>query len=152
MAEQLPRHDFTGKVVLITGAGRGIGRACAMAFAESGADVALGLLDAGKCGTIVDAIEALGRQALALQMDVRDLGQVRAAVEEIGRRFGRLDICVNNAGLGPENPAELVTEADFDLTVGVNIKGTFFVSSSGCPAHDQARARRYNQYQLTGGQ
>ena len=128
MAQQFPQHDFTGKVALVTGAGRGIGRACALALAEAGADVALGLLDAKRTDTLVGEIESLGRRALALQMDVRDVGEVRTAMAEVDRHFGRLDICVNNAGLGPENPAELVTENDFDWTVAVNIKGTFFVS------------------------
>ena len=110
MVQQFPRHDYTGKVALVTGAGRGIGRARALAFAEAGADVALGLLDAGRCRYIDRRYQILGRRALALQMDVRDIGQVRSAIAEIDRQFGRLDICVNNAGLGPENPAELVTE------------------------------------------
>jgi len=130
MTPQFPSHDFSGKTVLVTGAGRGIGRACALAFAEAGADVALGLLDARRSDTLIGAIEALGRRVLPLQMDIRDLGQIRAGFDEIDRQFGRLDICVNNAGLGPENPAEMVTEEDFDLTVDVNIKGTFFVSQA----------------------
>jgi len=130
MTQRFPSHDFAGKVVLVTGAGRGIGRACAVAFAEAGADVVLGLLDVHRADKLIGAIEALGRRALPLQMDIRDLAQIRAGVDEIDRQFGRLDICVNNAGLGPENPAELVTEEDFDLTVDVNIKGTFFVSQA----------------------
>jgi NAD(P)-dependent dehydrogenase (short-subunit alcohol dehydrogenase family) len=130
MVQQFPTYDYRGKVALVTGAGRGIGRACALALAESGADVALGFLDVRRSGETVGAIEQLGRRALALQMDVRDVDQVRAAIAEIDRRFGQLDICVNNAGLGPENPAVLVTEEDFDLTISVNIKGTFFVSQA----------------------
>lgn len=130
MEQQFPVHDFEGKVVLVTGAARGIGRACALAFAKAGADVVLGLLDAKRPDTLVDDIQALGRRVLAVQMDVRETRQIHAAFAEIDRRFGRLDICINNAGLGPENPAELVKEDDFDLTVGVNIKGTFFVSQA----------------------
>jgi NAD(P)-dependent dehydrogenase (short-subunit alcohol dehydrogenase family) len=63
-------------------------------------------------------------------MDVTDLGQVRNAVDQTVERFGRLDILVNNAGLGPQNPAEEVREEDFDLTVAVNLKGTFFASQA----------------------
>ncbi len=107
-----------------------LGRACALALAESGADIVLGLLDVQRSAEIVADIERLGRRALALQMDVRDVAQIRAAVAEIGRKFGQLDICVNNAGLGPENPAEVATEEDFDLTIDVNVKGTFFVSQA----------------------
>jgi NAD(P)-dependent dehydrogenase (short-subunit alcohol dehydrogenase family) len=128
--QQFPVHDFEGKVVLVTGASRGIGRACALAFAQAGADVVLGLLDANRPDTLVEAIEVMGRRALAVQMDVRETRQVRAAFAEIDRHFGRLDICINNAGIGPENPAEFVKEDDFDLTVDVNIKGTFFVSQA----------------------
>src|SRR5262245_56167270 len=130
MGQKYPVHDFEGKVVLVTGAARGIGRACALAFANAGADVVLGLLDVTRSDTLVGEIEALGRRALAVQMDVRDTHQINAAFAEIDRQFGRLDICINNAGLGPENPAELVKEEDFDLTVCVNIKGTFFVSQA----------------------
>jgi NAD(P)-dependent dehydrogenase (short-subunit alcohol dehydrogenase family) len=63
-------------------------------------------------------------------MDMRDLGQVGGAVDEVVGRWGRLDILVNNAGLGPGNPAEDVTEADFDLTMAVNVKGLFFASQA----------------------
>ncbi|MBL8895834.1 MAG: SDR family oxidoreductase [Rhizobiales bacterium] len=130
MVQQFPTYDFRGKVALVTGAARGIGKACALTLAQSGADVALGLLDMRRSGDLVAEIERLGRRALPLQMDVRDVAQIRAAIAEIDRKFGRLDICVNNAGLGPENPAELVTEEDFDLTIDVNIKGTFFASQA----------------------
>src|ERR1700739_4265727 len=72
----------------------------------------------------------MGRRALPLQMDMTKLEQVRRAVEDAAREFGRLDILVNNAGVGPENPAENVREEDFDLTVSVNLKGTFFASQA----------------------
>jgi len=126
--DALRRFDVTGQVALVTGAARGIGRACALALAHAGADVALGFRDAGATGDVADAIRALGRRALPLQMNVARREQVAAAVAETLRAFGRLDILVNNAGIGPPNPAESVTEADFDETVAVNLKGTFFVS------------------------
>src|SRR5205823_6567574 len=75
-------------------------------------------------------IAALGRHALRLQMDMTRLDQIRRAVEDTVAQLGRLDILVNNAGLGPENPAENVREEDFDLTVAVNLKGTFFASQA----------------------
>ena len=71
---------------------------------------------------------AMGRRAARIQLDVRDLAQVEAAAALVVERLGRIDILVNNAGLGPENPAEDVTEADFDLTFDVNVKGLFFTS------------------------
>ncbi len=127
---ELPRFDVRGQVALVTGAARGIGRACALALAQSGADVALGLRDARTGGDLVREIEGLGRRALPLQMDMTRLLEVRQAIDAAAAHFGRLDILVNNAGLAPENPAEDVCEDDFDLTLAVNLKGTFFASQA----------------------
>ncbi len=127
---QLARFDLTDQVALVTGAARGLGRETALALAEAGADVALGLRDARTGGEVADAIGALGRRALPLQMDVTDGAQISSAVQRTLETFERIDILVNNAGVGPENPAELATEADFDLTCAVNLKGTFFVSQA----------------------
>ncbi len=126
----LPRFDLQGQIALVTGAARGIGRACALALAQAGADVALGLREAQTGGDLAREIEALGRRALRLQMDVTRLDQIRQAVEAAAAHFGRLDILVNNAGLGPSNLAEDVREEDFDLTLAVNLKGTFFASQA----------------------
>jgi len=125
-----PRFDLAGRTALITGAARGIGRGCAIALAQAGADLALGFLDAGTADarSLVATIESLGRRALPLQMDVTRREQITRATAEALRVLGRIDVLVNNAGIGPPNRAESVTEADFDRTVGVNLKGTFFVS------------------------
>jgi len=125
-----PSFDLSGRVALVTGAARGIGHAIALALANAGADVALGLRDAKTGGELAEKIRAMGRRALPLQMDITQLGQINSAVEQAVAHFGKIDILVNNAGLGPENPAEAVTESDFDLTVAVNLKGTFFVSQA----------------------
>jgi NAD(P)-dependent dehydrogenase (short-subunit alcohol dehydrogenase family) len=127
---ELPRFDVRGQIALVTGAARGIGRACALALAQAGADVALGLRDARTGGDLVREIEGLGRRALPLQMDMTRLLEVRQAIDAAAAHFGRLDILVNNAGLAPENPAEDVREEDFDLTLAVNLKGTFFASQA----------------------
>ena len=79
---------------------------------------------------MVPEIEALGRRALPLQMDVSKLSEIFNAVNEAVAQFGRLDILVNNVGCGPENPVEKVNEEDFDLTLSVNLKGTFFCSQA----------------------
>ena len=123
-----PAFDVAGQVALVTGAARGIGRACAIALARAGADVALGLRAQDAGGDVAEAVRALGRRALSLQMDVTRRDEIAAAVAEAARVFGRIDILVNNAGIGPPAPAESVTEESFDATVAVNLKGTFFVS------------------------
>jgi NAD(P)-dependent dehydrogenase (short-subunit alcohol dehydrogenase family) len=125
-----PDFELGGRVALVTGAARGLGRAIAVSLAHAGADVALGLRTAGTADDLVDEIESMGRRALAVPMDVRDLRQIESAVSAVVDHFGRLDILVNNAGLGPSNLAEDVTEADFDLTMDINLKGTFFASQA----------------------
>jgi NAD(P)-dependent dehydrogenase (short-subunit alcohol dehydrogenase family) len=128
--EDLPDLDLSGRVALVTGAARGLGRTTSLALAKAGANVALGLRDKATGFDLAEEIEGMGRRALPLQMDVTELDQVFAAVDEAVRDLGRLDVLVNNAGLGPENPAEAVREEDFDLTVAVNLKGTFFASQA----------------------
>jgi NAD(P)-dependent dehydrogenase (short-subunit alcohol dehydrogenase family) len=129
MAEY-PDFALTGQVALVTGAARGLGRAISLALAHAGADVALGLREAGTADALVAEIESMGRRVTAVPMDVRDLAQVGPAVDAVVDQYGRLDILVNNAGLGPSNLAEDVTEADFDLTMDVNVKGLFFASQA----------------------
>jgi NAD(P)-dependent dehydrogenase (short-subunit alcohol dehydrogenase family) len=128
--DDFPRFDLEGRTALVTGAARGLGRAISLALANAGADVALGLRDPGTGTEVTEEISAMGRRVLPLAMDVRNLDQIRAGVEEAVERFGRLDILVNNAGVAPTNPAEDVNEADYDLTFEVNVKGTFFASQA----------------------
>jgi NAD(P)-dependent dehydrogenase (short-subunit alcohol dehydrogenase family) len=129
-ANGFPSFDLSHQVALVTGAARGLGRAISLALANAGADVILGLRDGTTAEDLAEQIEGMGRRALRVQMDVTDLPQITAAIDEAVSRFERIDILINNAGLGPENPAEDVTEDDFDLTLAVNLKGTFFVSQS----------------------
>ena len=127
---EFPRFDLTGQVSLVTGAARGLGRAISLALAHAGSDVALGLRDVSTAADLVREIQSMGRKALSLQMDVTRLDQISRAVQDTVDRFGRLDILVNNAGIAPENPAENYREEDFDLTLAVNLKGTFFASQA----------------------
>lgn len=130
----LPSFRLDGQVALVTGAARGLGHTIARALADAGADVALGLRDAADGEELVAEIEQMGRRALAVQLDVTRLDQVDAAIESVCEHFGRLDVLVNNAGIGRAAPAEDVSEEDYDLMMAVNLKGTFFTS--------QAAARR----------
>ncbi len=126
----ISKHSFRldNQVALVTGAAQGIGRACCLALAEAGADIILGLRQKSSEQQLVEQIETLGRRALAVQMDVSQMEQIRQGVQAGLEHFGRIDILVNNAGIGEPNPAEMVNEQDFDDTLQVNLKGTFFTS------------------------
>ncbi len=121
---------LAGQVALVTASAKGIGRACALALAEAGADIVLGLRDKAAGEGPAEEIRSLGRKVLPVQMNVSRMAEITAAVQEAVRHFGRIDILVNNAGIGEPNPAEKVREEDFDATLAVNLKGTFFVSQA----------------------
>ncbi len=125
---ELPSFDLHGKTALVTGAARGLGRSIALALAAAGADVALGLRDAAADGGLADEIAALGQRALPLQMNALKLDEAYAAIDRTITAFGTIDILVNNVGGGVEAWAEDTTEAEFDLTVNLNVKSTFFIS------------------------
>jgi NAD(P)-dependent dehydrogenase (short-subunit alcohol dehydrogenase family) len=125
-----PQFMLTGQVALVTGAARGLGRAISLALAHAGADVALGLRDVKADSGLAAEISKMGRRTLPLQMDMSKIEQIGSAVEETAKKFGQIDILVNNAGIAPENLAENVREEDFDATLAVNLKGTFFASQA----------------------
>ncbi len=127
---EYPDFSLTGQVALVTGAARGLGRAISLALAHAGADIALGLRDVATGEPLAGMIKAMGRKCLPLQMDMRRMDQIFRAVDDAVAHFGKLDILVNNAGIAPENLAENVLEADFDQTVAINLKGTFFASQA----------------------
>src|SRR5437588_10518831 len=97
VANDFPRFDLTGDVALVTGAARGLGRAISLALAHAGADVALGLRDANAHGNLPAEITALGRHALASQMDMTRLNEITQAIDDATRHFGRLELLVNHA-------------------------------------------------------
>jgi NAD(P)-dependent dehydrogenase (short-subunit alcohol dehydrogenase family) len=125
---EYPEFGLRGQVALVTGAARGLGRAISLALAHAGADVALGLRDVNADAGLAAEIRKMERKALPLQMDMSRMDQIFRAVDETAKEFGRIDILVNNAGIAPENAAENVREEDFDATLAINLKGTFFAS------------------------
>src|ERR1700690_3396774 len=127
---EYPQFGLSGRAASVTGAARGLGRAISLALAHAGADVALGLRDVKADSGLASEIRTMGRKALPLQMDMRSKQQIFAAAGETAKAFGRIDILVNNAGIAPDNPAENVREEDFDETLAVNLKGTFFASQA----------------------
>jgi NAD(P)-dependent dehydrogenase (short-subunit alcohol dehydrogenase family) len=130
MQKDLPQFDLKGQVALVTGAARGLGRAISLALAHAGADLALGLRNVGAHGGLPQEIEGFGRKALPLQMNMTRMDEIDDAVKQTVARFGKIDILINNAGVAPGNPAEDVREEDFDLTLAINLKGTFFASQA----------------------
>jgi NAD(P)-dependent dehydrogenase (short-subunit alcohol dehydrogenase family) len=120
----VPTLDATGKVVVITGASKGLGRAMALGFAEAGADVVVSSRKIEACEVVADEIRALGRNALPLQCHVGDWDECATLVDASIAAFGRIDVLVNNAGIAPVPPSlREVTAELFDKTVAVNLKG-----------------------------
>lgn len=118
--------DFSGKVALITGGSRGLGRELAFALAERGASVAITSRKADACETVATEIQALGQEALAYGCHVGHWDELDGLVDAVYERFGRIDILINNAGMSPLYPKlSDVSEALFDKVVGVNLKGPF---------------------------
>ena len=118
---------LSGKTALITGGGRGIGRAIALEFARNGARVAV----AARTAEQVEEVAAeIGGDAVALVCDVSDPESVARMFGRLRERIGDADILVNNAGIAPENYIENVTEEDFDYTIDVNLKGMFFTTQA----------------------
>lgn len=121
--------DLTDKVVLVTGAGKGIGKAIALACAQFGAHLALGSRTVSECEATAKGCRALGRRAEAWHLDVAQLDSSRAFVDQVLQQFGRIDVLVNNAGYNTPKSALDYTEEDFDRIADVNFKGAFFMST-----------------------
>jgi NAD(P)-dependent dehydrogenase (short-subunit alcohol dehydrogenase family) len=120
------RFDLTGKSALVTGGGRGLGRAMAIALAEAGADVAVAGRSLDTLNESCAAIAAIGRRSLAVEADVADLDAARNAVDRTVDTFGQLDILITAAGLQLRKPALDVTPEDWDRITDVNLRSVYF--------------------------
>lgn len=120
----IPSLSAAGKVVLVTGASKGLGRAMALGFAEAGADVVVSSRKLEPCEAVAQEIRALGRRSLAVACHVGDWEACDALVASAVKEFGRIDVLVNNAGIAPVPPSLLDVTSDlFDKTIAVNLKG-----------------------------
>lgn len=126
-----------GKAAIVTGAGQGIGRAIALALAREGADILVGEMNAETGPQTAAEVRALGRKGVATRTDVSRLDHIQAMVDAAAANFGRLDILVNNAGVLKVQDLFALTEADWDRTFAVNVRGLFFCL--------QAAARRMRE-------
>ena len=122
--------ELKGKSVVVTGAGRGIGLAIARRFVEEGSRVLLADISEGSSREVLSLAEELGTNALSRLVDVCSKDQVEGMIVEAARRFGRLDVIVNNAGIGEISPLISVEEDSYDRQMAVNSKGTFLCATA----------------------
>ncbi len=122
--------DLTGKVAIVTGTSRGLGQYFGRALARAGADLVITSRDPSTLAPFQKEIEALGRRALPLPLDVRDVGSIQSTVEAAVAHYGKIDILVNNAGCNVRKPALEITLDDWNLVLDTNLRGTFFMSQA----------------------
>ena len=128
----MPRPtDLAGRVSLVTGGSRGIGRAIALALAEAGADVAVNYRErAEDAQAVAAAVRATGRRAIAIGADVSDSAAVAHMIQTVADGLGPVDVLVNNAGIALLRSVDDLTEADFDTTIAVNLKSAFLCTQA----------------------
>jgi 3-oxoacyl-[acyl-carrier protein] reductase len=135
--------DLKGRVALVTGAARGIGKTIALVLAEAGADVAVNYREREPDALVVaDAVRKLGRRSLAVRADVSNSDAVKSMVAAIASGLGGVDVLVNNAGVAIRRGLDDLTESDFDRTIAVNLKSAFLCTQAVLP---NMRARRWGR-------
>jgi NAD(P)-dependent dehydrogenase (short-subunit alcohol dehydrogenase family) len=126
----LDRFRLQDRVVIVTGASSGLGVAFARGFAEAGADVVLAARRRDKLTATAELVTAAGRRALCVQTDVADPGQVQAMVDAAMAEFGRVDVLINNAGVGTAHPATSETPAQFREVIDLNLNGSYWAAQA----------------------
>ena len=134
--------QLTNQIAVVTGAGRGIGRAIALKFAAEGADIAVVSRTQQNSEKVAAEISALGRRAWAYAVDVADAAAVNAAAEKILAAAGKVDLLVNNAGVTRDGLLMRMADADWDTVLDTNLKGAFLVTKAFSRAMIKARAGR----------
>jgi NAD(P)-dependent dehydrogenase (short-subunit alcohol dehydrogenase family) len=130
----LDKFRLDGKVALVTGGTRGLGRAMAQALAEAGADIALTARTLEPCEAAASELgTSTGRQSRAYMAEVTSAADVERLVSDVEAHFGRIDILINNAGTNIRGPVEQLTEADWDTVIGTNLKGPFLCARAVGP-------------------
>ncbi len=125
--------DFSGKVALVTGAGRGIGKGIALRLASHGVDIVVNDLKAETAAQTVKEVEAMGRKAIAIPADISKTAEIDRVFEVLMEKFGRLDILVNNAGISMYRPILECSEEDYDRHVDIMAKATFWTMKRAAP-------------------
>ena len=133
---------FDGRVVVVTGGGRGIGKAIALRFAREGAEVAVVDANGESASATADELRRLGRRSVGKHVDVSDCSMVNRAVSEIAAEFGRIDVLVNNAGIEKRAAFLDITPEDWERQLAVNLSGTFYCTQAA--AREMAK-RRYGR-------
>jgi len=128
MSDEL--FDLSGRVALVTGTSQGLGQLFARALAKAGADLVLTSRNRERLTAFEAEIKALGRRAVSLELDVRELESIARMVEEAEAAYGRVDILVNNAGCNRRKPALDVTWDDWNVVLDTNLRGSFFVAQA----------------------
>ena len=146
-----PSFDLEGQVALVTGAGRGIGHDLVLALTAAGARVAAGVRSPADGEAVVAEARDTGGEAEAVTLDVTELASIERAVEETVERYGRLDVLVNNAGLGTNHDALEATEQEWDELFAVNVRGLFFAcQAAGRRMVEQRHGRIVNMASQAG--
>ena len=145
-----PSFDLSGKVALVTGAGRGLGAQIALALGAYGADIVVADRTLAETEETREAVKALGRRSFPVEADLASVPAIQAMVAKAEKEFGHIDILVNNAGLNITQWAVDVTEQAWDTVLGVNLKGVFFCSQAVGRIMIRQKQRQDHQHLFAG--